>query len=121
MDSYKQALETIKDYIVDEKSLTDQIKSGEITLEQAFNILQSRKLFIDKLFVQEEAIAIELITFTADLIKELMRCRKQQKEADNLVAIQAQKIETLNNDIDFLRAKIEKMKKMLNIFQFLRY
>lgn len=104
----KQDLQIIKDYIIDEKSLTDQVKSGEITLEQAFNTLQSRKLFIDKLFAQEAEVSVsELITFTADLIKELIRCKKQQVEADKLITDQAAKINLLNEKIKALQSQLD--------------
>lgn len=103
----KQDLQIIKEYIIDEKSLTDQVKSGEITLEQAFNTLQSRKLFIDKLFAQEAEVSVnELITFTADLIKELIRCKKQQAEADKLITDQAAKINLLNEKIKSLESQL---------------
>lgn len=103
----KQDLQIIKEYIIDEKSLTDQVKSGEITLEQAFNTLQSRKVFIDKLFAQEAEVSVnELITFTADLIKELIRCKKQQAEADKLITDQAAKINLLNEKIKSLESQL---------------
>lgn len=107
MDKYKEALAVIKQYVLDEQTLTDQIKKGEITLEQAFNVLKARQLFIDKLFVQSEHIELELIEFTADLIKEITQRRKQQAEADKLITEQAAKIELLNQQIKSLQSQLD--------------
>ena len=106
MDKYEQALETIKGYVLDEQTLTDQIKKGEITLEQAFNVLKARQLFVDKLFVQEEHIALELIEFTADLVKDIAQYKKQQKEADKLITEQASKITILEEKIKSLESQL---------------
>lgn len=106
MDKYKEALDTIKQYVLDEQALTDQIKNGEITLEQAFNVLKTRQVFIDKLFVQEEHVALELIEYTADLIKDIQHYKKQQAEADKLITEQASKIAILEQKVESLESQL---------------
>ena len=106
MDKYKQALETIKSYVLDEQALTQQIKDGEITLEQAFTKFKARQLLVDKLFVQEEAVALELIQFTAELVKDIIQYKKQQAEADKLITDQVVKINLLNEKIKTLESQL---------------